>query len=258
MIVNCYYGLQTGLAVGVAVSLPWSTWATSILIALWLVAVLPTMEIGLVRRELATAAGGLPVLLWILAAVGMLWAGVPWAARLGALSAFHRLLVIPLLLAQFRRSDYGTVVLYGFLASATCLLAVSWAFALIPALGVHGKMYGVPVKDYISQSGIFVICAFALISAACEFWRARNPRVVGALSVLAGLFLSNIAFVVTSRTTLVVGLALAVALGYRQAGLNGIAAAGLVAVAFAGMVWLESPYLRARPRNCGPIRTAMN
>jgi O-antigen ligase len=59
-------------AVGVAVSLPWSTSATSILLVLWLVALLPTLDVAMARREVETAAGGLPVLLWLLAALGML------------------------------------------------------------------------------------------------------------------------------------------------------------------------------------------
>ena len=40
---------------------------------------LPTLNIAMVRRELTTFAGGLPVLLWLLAVVGMLWADVTWA-----------------------------------------------------------------------------------------------------------------------------------------------------------------------------------
>src|ERR1700681_3351019 len=102
------------LAVAIAVSLPWSTSASGILIALWLVAFLPILDVAAVRRELATAAGGLPVLLWVLAAVGMLWADVTWSERFAGLGGFNRLLVIPLLLAQFRRSDRGAFVLYGF------------------------------------------------------------------------------------------------------------------------------------------------
>ena len=109
-------------AVGVAVSLPWSTSATSILLVLWLVTLLPTLDVAMVRREVETAAGGLPVLLWLLAALGMLWADVSWADRIHGLGGFHRLLVIPLLLAQFRRSEHGAWVLYGFLASAVTLL----------------------------------------------------------------------------------------------------------------------------------------
>ena len=51
-----------------------------------------------------TWVGGLPVLLG-LAALGMLWADVSWSERIIGLDAFHKLLAIPLLLAQFRRSD---------------------------------------------------------------------------------------------------------------------------------------------------------
>src|SRR5580693_5318629 len=82
-------------AAGVAVSLPWSTSATSILLVVWLITLLPTLDVTTVRREVETAAGGLPVLLWLLAAVGMLWAEVSWAERIHALGGFHRLLIIP-------------------------------------------------------------------------------------------------------------------------------------------------------------------
>ena len=106
------------LAVGVAVTLPWSTTATAIFIALWLLAVLPTLDAASLRRELTTAAGFLPVLLWVLAAIGMLWADVSLAERLGGLGKFHRLLLIPLLFTHFRRSERGIWVLYGFFAAS--------------------------------------------------------------------------------------------------------------------------------------------
>src|SRR5258708_27850822 len=172
------------LAVAVAVSLPWSTSVSIILIVVWLVAVFPTLAVADVRRELLTAAGGLPVLLWLLAAVGMLWADVPWAERVDGLDGFHRLLAIPLLLAQFRRSQSGPCAWSRFLISATTLLALSsffalfpaWAFVHVPIFGAHVKAYGVPVKDYIFQSGIFLICAFGLFAAACERRRAAGWR----------------------------------------------------------------------------------
>src|SRR5712692_8313413 len=50
--------IADGLAVAVAVSLPWSSSATSILIVLWLIAVLPTLDVASVRREGMTPAGG--------------------------------------------------------------------------------------------------------------------------------------------------------------------------------------------------------
>jgi len=241
--------LADWLAVGVALSLPWSTSATGILIALWLVALLPTLNVEAVRRELLTAAGGLPVLLWLLAAAGMLWANVTWEERLYGLGGFHRLLVIPLLLMQFRRSQCGAKVLYAFLLSAISLLVTSWAFALIPALGAHGKTYGVPVKDYVFQSAIFVVCALALIGTACELRHrpiSHKKWIVPALIALAALFLANMAFVVTSRTALVVAPVLVVALGWHLFGFKGVLVSCLAAAVLAGASWFASPYLRER------------
>jgi O-antigen ligase len=242
------------LAVAVVVSLPWSTSVSVILIVLWLLAVLPTLGIVDVRRELLTAAGGLPVLLWLFAAVGMLWADVLWAERIDGLGGFHRLLAIPLLLAQFRRSRCGPCACYGFLISATVLLALSSLFALLPSqalahvpfFGAHVKAYGVPVKDYILQSGIFLICAFGLIGAACERWRDGGWRIVAGSLGLAVCFLANIAFVATSRTTFAVAPLLAIVLGYRYFGWRGVALAGIVAAALAGLALAGSPYLHSR------------
>jgi hypothetical protein len=96
-----------GLAMGVAIALPWSTTATGVLIALWLVASLPSLDLADLRRVIATPAGGFPVLLWGLGVLGMLWAEVPWADRLREVGSFHRLLFIPLLLSQYRWSANG-------------------------------------------------------------------------------------------------------------------------------------------------------
>ncbi len=238
--------LADRLAVGVAVSLPWSTSATGILIVLWLVAVLPTLSADLVRRELATAAGGLPVLLWLLAVIGMLWADVAWSERIGGLGGFHKLLVIPLLLAQFRRSENGIWVLYGFLASAISVLVASWALALIPGMAWRGRTVGVPVKDYIFQGQIFLICAFALISRACEDARAQQWRSALGLVALAVLFLADIFFIATGRTVLLVVPVLAVLLGWREFGWKGFLGAGLIGGIVGIAVWFGSPYLRER------------
>jgi hypothetical protein len=232
------------LALGVAVSLPWSTSATGILLALWLVFALPPLIVGPAWREAATPAGGLPVLLWLLAALGMLWADVTWSERFGGLDGYDRLLTVPVLLAQFRRSDNGALVLYGFFGSAICLLLASWAFALIPALGAHGKFYGVPVKDYIFQSDEFVICGFALLGIAGECGAQLRWRAALQLFAVAILFLANLAFVFTSRTGLLVAPFLVAALGWRLAGLRGVAVAGVIGIALAPVLWLSSSHLR--------------
>jgi O-antigen ligase len=255
------------LAVAVVVSLPWSTSVSVILIVLWLLAVLPTLAVADMRRELLTAAGGLPVLLWLFAAVGMLWADVPWAERIDGLGGFHRLLVIPLLLVQFRRSRCGPCACYGFLISATVMLALSWfytlfpswAFAHVPFFGAHVKAYGVPAKDYILQSGIFLICALGLIGAACERRRETRWRTIAALLCLAACFLANIAFVTVSRTTVVVAPLLAIVLGYRYFGWRGIALAGIVAAALTAMALQASPYFNVRVmQSFTELRTYLN
>ncbi len=238
--------LADWLAVGVAVSLPWSTSATGILIALWLAGILPTMSIEQVRRELATAAGALPVLLWVLAVVGMVWADVTWSERLVGLRPFHRLLLIPLLLAHFRRSEHGSRVFHGYLAGAVGVLVASWALALVPGLSWRGLEFGVPTKDYIFQGESFALCASALIDSACAHARAAKWRRALGFFFLAALFLANIFFVATGRTVLLVLPVLALFIGWRQFGAKGLLGAGLAGVVVGTAVWFTSPYLRAR------------
>ena len=187
-------------AVAVAVSLPWSTSATSILLVVWLLTLLATLDFATVKKEAQTAAGGLPILLWLLAAVGMLWAATNWSDRVEGLGGFHRLLMIPLLLAQFRRSDRGHWVLSSFLASAALLLLLSWLFALDRDLAWprHNAMFGVPVKDDIAQSSIFLLCAFALVWSACDLVQRQAWRRALLSAALATLFLANLIFVATS------------------------------------------------------------
>jgi O-antigen ligase len=233
------------LAVGVAVSLPWSTSATSILIGVWLVAVLLCVDVAAVRRELATAAGGLPVLLWALAAIGTLWADVSWSERLGGLGGFHRLLLIPLLLAQFRRSGHGMRVLCGFFISVLVILLFSWLLALIPGFPWQWRQFGVPVKDYIFQSEEFMIVAFALFGLAFDFRGARQWRLVAWSVALAILFLANIIFVTTGRTALVVLPFLALLLCLRQFGRKGLFAA-IAMGCVVGAAIFASPYMRDR------------
>jgi hypothetical protein len=240
--------LADWLGVSVAVSLPWSTSATSILIVLWLAALLPTLEVAALRRELATGAGGLPVLLWAFAVVGMLWADAAWSERFGGLGGFNKLLVIPLLLAQFRRSAHGAWVLRGFFASELGVLLLSWALVFIPGLPWRGNAFGVgvPVKDYIFQSQGFLICAFALLALAFDDGRARRWRSAAGVLAIAVLFLANIAFVVTGRTTLLVAPVLTALLGWWQFRWKGLLGAVALGGIFGAAVSLESPYLYAR------------
>lgn len=236
------------LAVAVAVALPWSTSISQVLIVVWLVVLIPTLDVALMRRTLRHPAAGLPVLLWLLALAGMLWASVPWGERLAGFEGFHKLLIIPLLLAQFRRSTRGIHVLYGFLASCTALLIASWGLMVLWKLWsvyVPGKLPGLLVKDYIAQSTAFLICAFGLLGHAAERWQAQRALAAGA-ALLAALFLANIFYIAPGRTALVLIPLLLVVFGFWFFGWKGAIAACLAGAVLAAAAWAVSPMLQAR------------
>jgi O-antigen ligase len=229
--------------------MPWSISASQILTALWLLALISMLDIAEVRRELRTTAGGLPVLLWLLAVVAMLWANVPWSARYAGLEGFHKLLVIPLLLAQFRRSPRGIYVVYGFLASCALLTIASWSLMVlwkVWSVYVPGKIPGLLVKDYIAQSSEFLICAFGLLGFAADRRRKRGTRFALGALLLAGVFLANIFYIAPGRTAIIIMPALLVILGFYHFGWRGVAAAVVVGGLLAAAAWAASPFLRAR------------
>jgi hypothetical protein len=240
--------LADGLAVALVVSLPWSTSVTSILAVLWLLALIPTLDRSLLCRVVTLAAGGLPVLLVALGAIGMLWADVAWAERLGGVTPFLKLLFIPLLLHQFCRSASGRHVLIGFLASCVLLLAVSWLLLAWPAMPwpVTVKTPGVPVKDYIAQSGMFTICVAVAAQLAYDSWRGGRRHLAIVLIALALLFLANVFYVATSRTALIIFPILLALFGYRIFGWKG--AAGFVAACLVLTLaaWPSATFLKQR------------
>jgi O-antigen ligase len=238
------------LAVAVVVSLPWSTSATSILVVLWLLAVVPMLEIAELRRVVLTPAGGLPLLVVALAVLGMLWADVPWAERYDGVATFAKLAVIPVLMTQFRRVEDPSPVLVGFLLSCGALLLLSWAFVIggpvDPSYFWTQKQHGIPVKDYISQSAIFTIAVFALIDLALTEWRAGRMARAGAFIAAASLFLANMLYVETSRTTLVVAPVLLLLFGLVRLDWKQSIAVVAVGVIVAAVAYGSSPYLRER------------
>jgi hypothetical protein len=241
-----FVSLADWLVVGVAVALPWSTSATGILIAVWIVVVLAMLKPAALRRELHTAAGGLPVLLFCLGAVGMLWADVGWAARFGGLDGFVRLLVIPLLLMQFRRSERGIWAIYAFLISSAIVLAASFFMLLTPQLDWSSHVYGVPVHDDIFQGSEFLICGFGVLGCAVLEAGSKHRLLTFALVVIGMLFLADFAFAVFSRAALLVAPLLAVLLGWRVSRWKGLLTAGAL-IALVGLgTWYVSPNVQWR------------
>ena len=232
-------------AIAVAAALPWSTSAVGIAIAVWLVVLLPTLSAASVKRELATAAGGLPVVLWCLGVIGMLWADVSWHDRFAGLDSFHRLLAIPLLLTQFRHSENGIWVILGFFISSITVLLASYMFVLVLSHSGYPN-YGVPVHDTIFQGSLFLICGFGALgyAALAPGRQARHrPSVIFATGAL---FLINFAFAAVSRIALALAPLLLLLLGWRLFRWNGILLAALLAVIAGSAMWFASPILRDR------------
>ena len=239
------------MAMLVVLSLPWSTSATSVLTGLWVVALVPTLDAASLRRVFTIPAAWLPVALCALAVVGMLWADAPMAERLGGLRVFWRLLTIPLLLIQFQRSDRGPWVVGAFFVSCAALLVYSYIITAFPSLPRAGPTIGVPIKDYVVQSGEFLLCAFALAHMALTQWRERRPRIAIALALIALAFLVNIAFVATGRVTVVVFCVLVVVFGIQRRSWKGAVAGALIGAALLAAAWASSSYLRSRVLGVG-------
>lgn len=235
------------LAIAVAVSLPWSTSVTGILIALWLLAVVPTLNLGSFRQVITLPAVVFPAALFTLAVIALAWSGAGLDDQYKSFKQFPRLLAFPLLFIQFRNSNQGPWVAGGFLLSCGVLLAVSWVFAIWPAIVLRPDWpASIPVKDYIIQSSEFLICAFALAHLSISAWREGCRGRALALALFAFAFLLNIIFVATARSTLIVFAVLLVVLACQRFDGKGILGVMIAGAVLAGAAWVSSSYLRER------------
>jgi hypothetical protein len=236
------------LAVALVASLPWSTSATSILAALWLIFAIPGLDPRSLRRVSMEPAAYWPLILVALGAAGMLWADVTWPERFNGIGSFLKLLLIPLLICHFSDSKSARPVLIGFICSGTLLLIYSWALFVWPELPAASatKARGIPVKDYISQSAMFAICLFVLVQIGLDYWRAHRRDLALASIALALIFLSNILYIATSRTALVVVVAILVVFGFRQFKLKGAIAFLVGFFILAAAAWPSATYLQVR------------
>jgi O-antigen ligase len=235
------------LAVAVAASLPWSTSASGILIGIWAACVIPTLDLRSLRWAVAVPAAAIPLALFAYGVLAMAWGGASFEDQWGSIKPTLRFLAFPLLFIQFRRSDRGMWVLGGFLVSCTVLLAVSWLLWAWPVYVRPNNAYsGVPIKDYIIQSGEFLICAFALAHLSISAWREHRRRAAAALAALAIVFLLNIAIVAVARSTIIIFMVLLVVIALQRFAWKGTLAVLVAGAVFAGLAWVGSPHMRAR------------
>ena len=236
------------LAVLIALALPWSTSGVAILAVLWIVALIPTLELRGFLHSLKRPVSALPIALFGLALVGTLWSDASWGARLYAVTPTVKLLVLPLLIYHFERSTRGVWVFVAFLASCALLVAASWIVAFDPHLTLkeHTEQRGIFVKNYIDQSQEFALCAVALAYPIMTLVRANRMKLAALLTAIALSFIVNMMFVTVSRTALVtIPIMLAVfALLHLKRRTSIIALCAVVL--FAAIAWSASPPLRTK------------
>jgi O-antigen ligase len=234
-------------AVLVALSLPWSTSLVGIFAAVWLVTVVPTLDVRAFLESLKRPICAVPMGLFTLAVIGTLWSDAAWGARLYAISPTAKLLVLPLLFYHYERSTRGMWVFIAFLVSCTLLMAMSWIVAFHPNLALKGAAdaeRGIFVKNYIDQSQEFALCAAALTYPIITLVRARRVLSALLLGTIALSFVVNMAFVIVSRTALVtmpIMLAVFALLHLKWRTIVVILCASTV---FAWFAWEASPQLR--------------
>jgi O-antigen ligase len=241
------------LTVLVAILLPWSTTGVVIVAVLWIIALIPTLEVHAFLRSLRRPICALPIAFFALALVGTLWSDASWGARLYAVGPTAKLLVLPLLLYHFERSTRGVWVFVAFLASCTLLMAVSWIVAFDPnlslkpylSLGPYAPARGIFVKNYIDQSQEFALCAVALAYPIMTFQRTNKLLLAALLAVIALSFVANMIFAVISRTALVTMPIMLTVFALLHLKSRTAIVALCVATLLTFVAWSASPDLRA-------------
>ena len=234
------------VAVLLALSLPWSTSLVGIFAVVFVLTVVPTIRWPAFTASLLRPASALPIALFALALVGMLWSEAPWGVRLHSIGPLAKFLILPLLIYHFERSERGVWVFKAFLASCALLSVISWLVMLDPGLSIKrdGVERGIFVKNYIDQSQEFALCAIVLAHSIVRLLRGKKIWQALGLIVIAASFILNMAFVIVSRTamvTLPVMLAVFALLHLKRRTSAIIIMATMV---LAGLAWTASPQLR--------------
>ncbi len=194
------------VAILLALSLPWSTSLVAVFAAALVITMVPFLDLGAFLQSLKRPISAVPIALCALALIGTLWSDAPWGERFYAVGPTAKLLVLPVLLYHFQRSERGLWVLVAFLVSCTLLAVMSWIVTFEPNLTLKAKdvaSRGIFVKNYIDQSQEFTLCAVALAYPVIMLLRAKRIWPALLLSAIGLSFVMNMAFVIVSRTALV-------------------------------------------------------
>lgn len=213
--------------------------------AIWLVVLLPTINLKELRESIGRPASFMPALLFALAVVGLFWTDVDQVGKLQGLGPIVKFAFLPLLIYHFQRSQRPLWIFIAFLVSCSALMVFSWVIYFIPALKVgSAEAAGVPVRNYIDQTQEFALCIFGLLPLLVKLLRRRLiVAAFGCIALLLG-FAENLAAVAMGRTALLYLPILTLLftrkyLSRTTTALLLAALAGLVALTFASSTYLQ-------------------
>jgi O-antigen ligase len=232
-------------AVATAFMVPVSTSGQAIALSIFVVLALLTVKREEWLATIMTPAAAIPVGLYGLIVIGMLWSPTPFAPG-GGVGHYAKLLLIPVAMACAFTPRQGLQIGYGFLAGCLVVLAFSFLsfFILLPR-PFHHAMDGVPLKDNAVQSGCFALCAFALALGGVRVWVGGNQRRATAMIIVALIFLADIFLIFISKTGVLmtaalVGLFVIHAEGWRRSLLIATPIVLIAALA----LWMSAPAQR--------------
>lgn len=234
-------------------SLPWSTSLPAIFATIWLLVLLPAIDIREFVRLLRRPACYLPIVLFALALIGTLWSIAPWSQRFQGVNPVGKLLMLPFIFYHFQRSSRGPWVFGAFLCSCTLLMLLSWLISYYPHLAFRRDAMwpGVPVKNYIDQSQEFALCIAGLAWGLLAMARRGRLVYVAVLAVIALGFIFNMMFVVVSRTALVTLPLMLGVFALLHMKRRAILAAGAAVAVAVALLWVASPNLHNRIASIG-------
>ena len=195
-------------AVATAAMLPVSTSGQAIALSVFVVLALLTVKPEEWLATIVTPAAAIPVGLFVLIVIGMLWSPTPFAPG-GGVGHYAKLLLVPVAMACAFTPRQGLQIGYGFLAGCLVVLALSFLSFFIPLPSPFSHATdGVPVKDNAVQSGCFALCAFGLALGGVNAWVAGNRRRAAAMLILALVFLADVFMIYISKTGILMTMAL--------------------------------------------------
>jgi O-antigen ligase len=209
---------------------------------------LPAIDAGTFIASFKRPVCVAPIALFLLALIGTLWSDARWGMRFYSVAPTAKLLLLPLLFYHFERSRRGVWVFTAFLASCAVMVVVSWIVAYFPELtlkAADAASRGIFVKNYIDQSQEFALCAVALAYPIATLLRAKRVALALALGALSLAFLSNMAFVIVSRTALVTIPIMLAAFAVLHLRLKTTLIVLCACVVAGAIAWFTSPQLEA-------------